>query len=301
MDLFTTLSRIDPLLLLSAAGLIGLIVGSFLNVVIHRLPIMMENGWKEECRQLLHDAAEPTTPTESGEAQPLGFSLYSPPSHCPHCKAPIKPYQNIPIVSFLFQRGKCSACKVKISWRYPLVELLTALLTVVVVSHFGISLTTMAATLLTWGLIALTFIDFDTQLLPDDITLPLLWLGLLLTISHTFTDPVSGIVGAVMGYLIFWSVYQAFKLLTGKEGMGYGDFKLLAMLGAWFGWQSLPLIIIISAGAGAIIGTLLILFKNHERQIPIPFGPYLAIAGWLTMLWGETMNHYYLDWATGSG
>ncbi|MBF0218507.1 MAG: prepilin peptidase [Gammaproteobacteria bacterium] len=282
------LAELNPALLVITTTILGLVVGSFLNVVIHRLPLMMQQGWQQECHELLHpEAAEPPA-----TAAPL--TLYHPPSHCPQCKSEIRPLQNIPLVSFLLQRGRCRSCGAAISWRYPLVELLSALLSGIVTLHFGATAALFPALLLTWILLALTFIDLQTQLLPDSITLPGIWLGLLLALFHIFTDPATAIIGAAAGYLSFWSVYQLFKIITGKEGMGYGDFKLLALLGAWFGWQLLPLIIMLSAMLGTLIGITLIITRGHDRQIPIPFGPYLAIAGWVAMLWGESLTATYL-------
>jgi leader peptidase (prepilin peptidase)/N-methyltransferase len=269
--------------------LLGLIVGSFLNVVIHRLPKIMDRDWRSQCLTFLDMEGE----LKSQE----NYSLSQPPSHCPKCKHPISPFENIPLFSFLLQRGKCRHCGEPISWRYPIIELTSAILSGIIAYHFGMSSATIFALLLTWALIALTVIDLDHQLLPDSITLPLLWLGLLLSTQGIFVDMHASIIGASIGYLSLWSIYWLFKLLTGKEGMGYGDFKLLALFGAWLGWQSLPLIILLSAGVGAVVGISLIIFKNHQRQQPIPFGPYLASAGWIAMLWGDQITKAYLTWA----
>ncbi len=274
---------------LLVSGLLGLLIGSFLNVVIYRLPIMMQREWESECREMLGQEL-------SGECDEP-FNLSQPRSRCPHCGHAITALENIPVFSYLALRGRCSGCQAKISPRYPLVEVTTALLSVVVASHFGVGWQAAAAILLTWVLITLSLIDFDVQLLPDSITLPLLWLGLLLNLNGLFTDLQSAVIGAAAGYLALWSVYQLFKLVTGKEGMGYGDFKLLALFGAWFGWQFLPQIILISALVGAVIGVSLILLLGRDRNIPIPFGPYLAVAGWVAMLWGEEINHTYLLWS----
>lgn len=282
-------SYIDPVYYLFAISLLGLVVGSFLNVVIHRLPKMMEKDWRSQCLSFLEMEEEQKT-----EAR---YSLSQPPSHCPKCNHPISPFENIPLISFLLQRGKCRHCGEPISWRYPIIELTSAVLSGIIAYHFGMSSAAIFALLLTWALIALTVIDLDHQLLPDSITLPFLWLGLLLSTQSIFIDMHASIFGAAVGYLSLWSIYWVFKLVTGKEGMGYGDFKLLALFGAWLGWQSLPLIILLSAGVGAVVGISLILFKNHQRQQPIPFGPYLAVAGWIAMLWGEQITKAYLNWA----
>lgn len=274
---------------LLACGVLGLIIGSFLNVVIHRLPIMMQREWEHECREMLGQEP-PEEPTEP-------FNLNRPRSRCPHCGHAITAWENIPIVSYLFLKGRCAGCQAKIRLRYPLVEAITGILSVVVALHFGFGWQAAAAMLLTWVLIALSLIDFDVQLLPDNITLPFLWLGLLLSLWGLFTDPQSAIIGAAAGYLSLWSVYQLFRLLTGKEGMGYGDFKLLALFGAWLGWQYLPQIVLISALVGAVIGVGMILIMGRDRNIPIPFGPYLAIAGWIALLWGESINRAYLQWS----
>lgn len=266
--------------------ILGLLVGSFLNVVIYRLPKMMEKDWHFQCRELL----EIDHPDKDEEK----FNLVVPRSRCPHCGHLIGALENIPVISYLLQGGKCRHCGGAISMRYPFVELLTALLSASVAAKFGFSWETLLALLLTWSLIALTFIDFDHQLLPDDITLPMLWLGLMLALFSLFTDLQSSVIGAMAGYLSLWSVYQLFKLLTGKEGMGFGDFKLLAMLGAWLGWQYVPTIILLSSVVGAVIGISLIAFRGRDKNIPIPFGPYLAIAGWIALMWGSDINQAYL-------
>ncbi|MET0091064.1 MAG: A24 family peptidase [Candidatus Thiodiazotropha sp.] len=271
--------------------LIGLTVGSFLNVVIHRLPRMMEKQWHRDCQELL--AAEQTEQV----ADDAPYTLSHPASHCPHCGHQIRAWENIPVLSWLWLRGRCSACQKPISLRYPLVEAVTGGLSFVVAYHFGFTWVALAALVLTWALIALSMIDFDVQLLPDNITLPFLWLGLLINLGGLFTDLQSAVIGAAAGYLALWSVYQLFKRLTGKEGMGYGDFKLLALLGAWFGWQYLPQIILLSALVGAVVGILLIVVRGRDRNIPIPFGPYLAAAGWISMMWGEQINQAYLHWS----
>ncbi len=278
-----------PSIVISITTLIGLLVGSFLNVVIFRLPVMMERDWRNQCHEFLE--------MEKDQDQER-FDLIFPLSRCPHCQSAIRPWQNIPVFSYLFLRGKCAHCKAHISLRYPLIEALAGICSAITAWHFGYGIELLFALLLTWSLIALSFIDIDHQLLPDSITLPLLWLGLFLSLFSLYTDSHSSIVGAISGYLSLWSIYQLFKLLTGKEGMGYGDFKLLAVLGAWLGWQYLPLVILLSSLVGAIIGITMIMLKKHERNIPIPFGPYLAAAGWLALIWGEDINHLYLT-ATG--
>ncbi len=277
-----------PWLYLSLIFLFSLMVGSFLNVVIHRLPIMMERTWHAEYSDYFGDDEE--TPPATGR-----YNLMVPRSRCPHCDHPIGALENIPLLSWLWLRGRCRNCHAPISARYPLVELLTALLSVSVAAALAPGWGTLAALLLTWTLVALTFIDLDKMLLPDQLTLPLLWGGLLFNLAGGFVPLADGVVGAMAGYLVLWSLYWAFKLLTGKEGMGYGDFKLLAALGAWLGWQALPIVLLLSSLAGAIIGISLILLRNHHQGKPIPFGPYLAIAGWITLLWGDSITRWYLD------
>lgn len=266
---------------------LGLSIGSFLNVVIHRLPIILESAWKNQCNELFKLGDTETQNT---------FNLLWPRSACPNCGHRIGALENIPLISYLIQKGKCRNCAKAISLRYPTVEILAAVLSVVAAYKFGVTWTAVAAMALSYALIALTFIDLDHFLLPDNITLPFLWLGLLLNLFGVFTDLQSSVIGAMAGYLSLWSVYHLFKLVTGKEGMGYGDFKLLAVFGAWFGWQSLPAVILLSSVVGAVIGISLILFRGHQRNIPIPFGPYLAIAGWIVMLWGTEINQAYLRW-----
>jgi leader peptidase (prepilin peptidase)/N-methyltransferase len=267
------------------AGIIGLMVGSFLNVVIHRLPKMMEREWQAQCAELRGETVAPAP----------RYNIIVPRSACPHCGHAITAVENIPILSYLFQRGKCKGCGAPISLRYPIVEAVSGILSAYAAWHFGFGLAGIAVLAFIWALIALTFIDFDTQLLPDDITLPLLWLGLLLNLNGAYTTLPNAVGGAVAGYLILWSVYWAFKLATGKEGMGYGDFKLLAALGAWMGWQMLPLIIILSSAVGAVVGIALMVFAKHGRNIPIPFGPYLAGGGLIALFWGQTLTQEYLQ------
>jgi leader peptidase (prepilin peptidase) / N-methyltransferase len=274
---------VDPLLLGVAVTLLGLLVGSFLNVVILRLPGMLEADWKRECRLLLD-----IKPPAGIAAVP---SLTSPPSRCPSCGAGIKPWQNIPVLSWILLRGRCGNCKTAISIQYPLVELVSGILSAVCVWRFGWSQQLAAALVLSWTLIALTAIDLREQLLPDTITMPLLWLGLALSTVSVFVGTSASIWGAIAGYLSLWIIYHLFKLVTGKEGMGYGDFKLMAVLGAWFGGLALPMVLLLSSVVGAAVGIALILFRGHDRNIPIPFGPYLAGAGWLTLIWGERLSN----------
>jgi len=269
-------------------------VGSFLNVVIYRLPKMLEQGWKRDCREFLAD--ELAKPTQQDKEAVM--TLSTPSSSCPNCQHNIRFYENIPLLSWLFLRGKCSQCHAKISLRYPLVELATAMLSVVIASHYGVTLTTLFLLILTWGLVCLTLIDYDHMLLPDQITLPLLWLGLLVNINGAIVPLSDAVIGAVAGYMSLFSVFWLFKLLTGKEGMGHGDFKLVAVFGAWIGWQLLPLLILMASAVGAIIGISLMVFKNHQREQAIPFGPYLAIAGWITLLWGNSIWSWYLSYLT---
>jgi leader peptidase (prepilin peptidase)/N-methyltransferase len=282
-DLFDLL-REEPAFFIAFSALLGLMVGSFLNVVIHRLPKMMEQEWRRNCQEIQGQELAPETT----------YSLVTPRSACPGCGHKITAWENIPVISYLFLRGKCSACKTSISLRYPLIEMLTGVLAGLISWHFGYSATAMAAWAFTCALIALTFIDFDTQLLPDDITLPLLWLGLLFNLNTGFTDLHSAVIGAVAGYLSLWSVYWLFKLATGKEGMGYGDFKLLAAIGAWFGWQLLPAVILLSSLLGSIIGIGLIVLAKRGRNVPMPFGPYLALGGIAALFLGPQLSKFYL-------
>ena len=268
------------------SGLIGLLVGSFLNVVIHRIPKMMEQEWRKQCSELNDQVA--TTPQAT-------FNLFTPRSACPNCGHEISAAENIPLISYVFLRGKCKKCKNSISIRYPIVEAISCAFSAYAAWHFGFGLAAIGAILFVWALIALTFIDFDTQLLPDDITLPLLWLGIVLNMFNSYTSINNSIVGAIAGYLILWSVYWLFKLVTGKEGMGYGDFKLLAAIGAWLGWSLLPLVIMLSSVVGAVIGISLIVFTKHGRNIPIPFGPYLAGGGLIALFWGQQLTQGYLQ------
>jgi len=285
MTLFSLLQS-SPALLFSVCFILGLFVGSFLNVVVYRLPLMMETTWKRECREFLK-----LDPEEPESTKP--FNLMVPRSACPSCGTQINAWQNIPVISWLFLRGKCANCKHPISIEYPLVELLTAILSLAVAIKFGASIQLVFALLFTWALISLALIDFHTTLLPDSITLPLMWLGLIISLVPVFVDAPDAIVGAAAGYMILWLVFQAFKLITGKEGMGFGDFKLLAALGAWLGWAKLPMIILLSSLTGAIIGIMMMLVFRHKRSQPIPFGPYLAIAGWIALMWGDQIVAMY--------
>lgn len=291
MDLLDTF-RAVPWFFVGTAILIGMMVGSFLNVVIHRLPIMLERDWKAQCLEYLGDKIVLKHAEAAGNQNK--YNLVVPRSACPACGQPITALQNIPVVSYLLLGGKCSACKVRISMRYPVVEVMTGLMTGFVAWHFGVTWIAVFSITYLWALIALTFIDADTTLLPDDITLPLLWMGLLVNVGGVFTDIGSATLGAAGGYLILWSVYWAFKLLTGKEGMGYGDFKLLAAIGAWLGWQLLPLVILLSAAVGTVVGVAGIVLKGRDKGAKLPFGPYLAAAGFIALVWGQQMNTWYL-------
>lgn len=283
-----------PALFIVVVFLLALLIGSFLNVVIHRLPIMMEREWREQCSELMSNA--------SPELPEGRFDLMYPRSRCPSCGAMISALQNIPVLSYLLLRGRCRACNAAISRRYPIIEMLTAVLSALAAWRFGWGYEALAAVGMTWALIAISVIDMDHQIIPDSLSLPLIWVGLAMSLFHPlagastlFIEPTTAIVGAIAGYLSLWSVYHLFRIVTGKEGMGYGDFKLLAALGAWLGWQLLPLIILLSAVVGATVGLSLIAFKNHGREVPIPFGPYLAAAGWIAMLYGPQIVDAYLS------
>ena len=276
----------NPPVLLALTAFFGLLVGSFLNVVIHRLPKMMEREWRGQCAELM-DTAPPIA-----DAEP--YNIVVPRSRCPGCGHRITALENVPVLSYLVLKGRCSACGWRIPMRYPAVEVLTAVLSVLVVWRLGPSVQAGGALLLTWALVALSFIDFDTQFLPDTITLPFLWLGLVLNLGGVYTSLEASVIGAVAGYLTLWTVFHLFRLLTGKEGMGYGDFKLLAVFGAWLGWKALPLIVLLSSLVGAIVGVAMIALRGHDRNVPIPFGPYLAIAGWIAMLWGAELVDAYM-------
>jgi len=292
MDLVSLLQQ-SPALFAAAMFVLGLLVGSFLNVVIYRLPLILERQWAAQCAELEGKAAP---------AEAESFTLASPRSHCPACKAPVTAMQNVPVVSWLVLKGKCAACGTKIPVRYPMVELATGLLSAAVAWHFGFGLEAACALVLTWFLVPLTGIDVDHQLLPDSLTLPLVWLGLLASLFHDPSSaaalpvaPRDAIIGAATGYLFLWGIFHAFKLLTGKEGMGYGDFKLFAALGAWMGWQMLPLVLLLSAAVGALVGIALIALRKQGREVPIPYGPYLAGAGWIAAMWGPQIVGGYLS------
>lgn len=278
------LLRNEPALFIGLVFLFGLLVGSFLNVVIHRLPRMLESDWRVQCAEIRGESVESVEP----------YNLWSPRSACPACGHQVTAFENIPIISWLLLKGRCSACGTSISFRYPFVEGLTAVLSALAAWKFGFAWTVLGSILFIWCLIALAFIDLDTTLLPDDITLPLLWLGLLFNLFGVFTSLQSAVIGAMAGYLILWSVYWLFKLATGKEGMGFGDFKLLAAIGAWLGWEQLPVAILLSSVVGALIGIAMVIFIKHDRRIPIPFGPYLAGGGLVAMFYGSDLTHAYL-------
>ena len=281
---FISMLQNMPVLFIGFVTLIGLMVGSFLNVVIYRLPEMMKRNWQHQCAELRGEAIEPQAT----------FNLILPRSTCIHCGHMITALENIPVISYVILRGRCSQCQSPIPLRYPLVEAVSALMSAYVAWHFGFGLLTIAALILVWALIALAVIDLNTQLLPDDITLPLLWLGLLINMTHGFTNIHSAIFGAVAGYLSLWLVYWSFKIMTGKEGMGYGDFKLLAAIGAWLGWQMLPLVLLSSSLVGACVGIGLIVAAKRKNDMPIPFGPYLVGGAFIALFWGEQLNNAYL-------
>lgn len=272
---------------------LGLAVGSFLNVVIYRLPVMMQNEWRRECDEYLKDQGQPAL--KKKEKTEEKFNLAYPNSRCPNCGHAIKPWQNIPVLSYVLLKGACANCKVKISPRYPIIEASTALLGALVFWHFGADAQTLFGLVFLWCLISLTMIDVDHYLLPDSITLPLMWLGIFANLFGTYTTLDSSVIGAIAGYLSLWLVYWAFKLATGKEGMGYGDFKLLAALGAWMGWEYLPLIILLSSAVGALLGVGAIVLLGRDRAKPLPFGPYLAVAGFIAFIWGPELLEHYLQ------
>lgn len=292
----------SPALFITAVVVLGLAVGSFLNVVIYRLPVMMERQWREQCRELGEEKTPHPCPSPTrgeGVEKEEAFNLITPRSTCPSCKTTIKAWQNIPVLSYLFLKGRCASCNARISARYPLVEAFTALLSALVAWKFGFGWPAVAGLVLTWFLIALTFIDLDHQLLPDNLTLPLLWIGIAIHLSGSLApnpevDLRASIIGAIAGYLSLWSVYHLFRLVTGKEGMGYGDFKLLAALGAWLGWKMLLPIILMAAAVGAVVGIIVLSARRQSRATPIPFGPFLAAAGWLMLLYGPQLVDGYL-------
>ncbi len=286
LDLFISLFEQQPIIYFGTLFVLGAVVGSFLNVVIYRLPVMMQREWRHDCLEFLEQPAAP-------EAEK--FNLGVPRSRCGHCGHQITALENIPLVSYLALGGKCAECKAPISRQYPLVELFTAIVSVIVGWHFGVSLQAIAALFLSWCLIAASGIDIGHKLLPDNITLPLLWLGILLSLFDVFVSLEASVIGVIAGYMILWTVFILFKMVTGKEGMGYGDFKLLAMLGAWLGWKPLFVVILTSSLVGAVVGITMIALKKTERSTQIPFGPYLAAAGWITLLWGNELMHLYFS------
>lgn len=289
---------LSPVLTIVLAAILGLLVGSFLNVVIYRLPLMLQREWHGQCCEYLQLDANKISSVPAVSEHKV-FNLMKPDSHCPVCKKPVRPWQNIPVISYLLLGGKCSECKTVIHWRYPVVELATAALSAVVAWHFGATWSCVAALLFTWCLIGATVIDIDHQLLPDNITLPLLWLGLILAMTPygTGVSVTDAVIGAAAGYLSLWSIYQIFKLLTGREGMGYGDFKLLAAIGAWLGWQQLLTVVLLSSMAGAVLGIGMAIFAGRDKNIPMSFGPYLAIAGFIALIWGNVIADWYLNLA----
>ena len=304
MTEFIQLMAQYPLLFASISFFLATVIGSFLNVVIHRLPVMMKREWQLECNQYLDEYHKATvTGIKDKLAQPIDdypekYNLIVPGSSCPKCKTSIKPWHNLPILGWLILGGKCIHCKTHISARYPIIEALTGMMVAYLAYHFGPSWQFAFGTILTFGLIALTGIDLDEMLLPDQITLPLLWIGLLINLNGTFVSITDAVIGATAGYMSLWSVFWGFKLLTGKEGMGYGDFKLLAMFGAWLGWQQLPLIILLSSIVGATVGLILIVTNKTSSEHPIPFGPYLSFAGWISLVSGPQLTLLYMSYVT---
>ena len=292
----------SPWLFITLSFIFAATIGSFLNVVIHRFPVMMKREWQQECNQYLQEyhaeivtkigIDKLNTPIDSF---PEKYNLVVPGSACPKCKTSIKPWHNLPVFGWLMLKGKCAACHAPISARYPIIEFITGLLVATLAWHFGPSWQFVFASILTFVLVALTGIDLDEMLLPDQMTLPLLWLGLIINLNHTFASPTDAIIGAAAGYLSLWSIFWLFKILTGKEGMGYGDFKLLAVFGAWLGWQMLPLVILLSSLVGALVGITMIVSKRLKQGNPIPFGPYIAAAGWIALLFGQQIVDWYLS------
>ena len=300
MDLILAF-RINPSFFYISVIILGLIIGSFLNVVIHRLPIMLLRDWRRDCREFLTEKFPSDMALDSSAPEIHNkYNLVVPRSACPQCGHQISALENIPVLSYLFLKGRCKVCKTPISARYPIIETISAILAFVTAWKFGVSYAFLFSACLSWALICLTMIDYDHMYLPDQITLPFLWLGLILNLQGMYTDLHSAVIGAIAGYLSLWSVYHVFKLATGKEGMGFGDFKLLALFGAWFGWQMLPAIILLSSLIGAVVGILLIVLKLHQKGKPIPFGPYLAGAGWVAMMWGKDLNTLYFHYFLGS-
>lgn len=302
MSEFISLLGQYPYLFIALSFIFAATIGSFLNVVIHRFPVMMKREWQQECNQYLQEYHEEIVNkigidqlNKPIDAFPEKYNLVVPGSACPKCKTSIKPWHNLPLLSWLMLKGKCAACHVPICARYPIIEFITGLLIATLAWHFGPSWQFVFASILTFVLVALTGIDLDEMLLPDQMTLPLLWLGLIINLNHTFASPTDAIIGAAAGYLSLWSIFWLFKILTGKEGMGYGDFKLLAVFGAWLGWQMLPLVILLSSLVGAVVGITMIVSKRLEQGNPIPFGPYIAAAGWIALLFGQQIVDWYLS------
>ncbi|QSX34007.1 prepilin peptidase [Shewanella avicenniae] len=302
MQQFCSLMEQYPSIFVALSFVFAAVIGSFINVVIFRLPVMMKREWQQECNQFLEEyqpkayqVLEQQQLLQPLDKFPERFNLIVPNSTCPKCKTAIKPWHNLPILGWLMLGGKCAACKQQISSRYPIFEFLNGALVALLAWHFGPTIQFALAAIVTFALVAMTGIDLDEMLLPDQLTLPFLWLGIIANYFGVFTELPSAVVGAIAGYLSLWSVFWLFKLLTGKEGMGYGDFKLMALFGAWLGWQMLPLIILLSSLVGAVIGISMILFKNMGRNNPIPFGPYIALAGWIAMLWGNDIVSWYLS------
>lgn len=301
ISLFSQSLNQNPWLFIALSFIFAATIGSFLNVVIHRFPVMMKREWQQECNQYLQEYQADIV-TKIGidnlnkpiDSFPDKYNLLLPGSACPKCKTAIKPWHNLPILGWLMLKGKCAACKAPISARYPIIELITGLLVATLAWYFGPSWQFVFASILTFVLVALTGIDLDEMLLPDQMTLPLLWLGLIINLNHTFASPTDAIIGAAVGYLSLWSIFWLFKIITGKEGMGYGDFKLLAVFGAWLGWQMLPLVILLSSLVGAVVGVTMIVSKYLKQGNPIPFGPYIAAAGWIALLFGQQIVDWYL-------
>ncbi|AVT47283.1 prepilin peptidase [Shewanella baltica] len=292
----------SPWLFIALSFIFAATIGSFLNVVIHRFPVMMKREWQQECNQYLQEYHEEIVNkigidqlNKPIDAFPEKYNLVVPGSACPKCQTSIKPWHNLPILGWLMLKGKCAACRTPISARYPIIEFITGLLIATLAWHFGPSWQFVFASVLTFVLVALAGIDLDEMLLPDQMTLPLLWLGLIINLNHTFASPTDAIIGAAAGYLSLWSIFWLFKILTGKEGMGYGDFKLLAVFGAWLGWQMLPLVILLSSLVGAVVGITMIVSKRLKQGNPIPFGPYIAAAGWIALLFGQQIVDWYLS------
>ncbi|MCS6134492.1 prepilin peptidase [Shewanella baltica] len=302
MSEFISLLGLHPYLFIALSFIFAATIGSFLNVVIHRFPVMMKREWQQECNQYLQEYHEDIVKkigidqlNKPIDAFPEKYNLVVPGSACPKCKTSIKPWHNLPLLGWLMLKGKCAACHAPISARYPIIEFITGLLIATLAWHFGPSWQFVFASILTFVLVALTGIDLDEMLLPDQMTLPLLWLGLIINLNHTFASPTDAIIGAAAGYLSLWSIFWLFKILTGKEGMGYGDFKLLAVFGAWLGWQMLPLVILLSSLVGAVVGITMIVSKRLKQGNPIPFGPYIAAAGWIALLFGQQIIDWYLS------